>query len=398
MSEWKEYIIEDLIRDKIISVGDGYRAKNIELGRAGIPFARAGNIDNGFTFEKADFFPIENLHKVGNKKSKVGDIVFTSKGTVGRFAFVTEEDQEFVYSPQLCYWRSHNQSTLNSRFLYYWMHSRGFLDQVHSVKGQTDMADYVSLTDQRKMKISIPAIDDQLAISSTLSSLDDKIDLLHRQNKTLEAMAETLFRQWFVEEAEESWEEVNLYDIAEHVKDNVNPSKNPEKAYQHYSLPAFDDGKTPRIEIGREILSNKYKISNGTLLVSKLNPRTPRIWMIGDKVSEGNAICSTEFQVIKPKNSAWKGYLYCFLKSSPVTQELAGASGGTSGSHQRVNPADIFNLTVLKPSMNKITNFDNITSDFWSKIQLNLNQIQILIQQRDTLLPRLMTGEISLKM
>ena len=75
---------------KALVIGDGYRAKNSELSEAGLPFARAGNISNGFQFSDADCFPEDQLHKVGEKNSRPGDTVFTSKGTVGRFAFCEE--------------------------------------------------------------------------------------------------------------------------------------------------------------------------------------------------------------------------------------------------------------------------------------------------------------------
>src|SRR4051794_21103830 len=98
-ADWKQYRVADLIAERKLFIGDGYRAKNDELDSSGIPFARAGNINNGFRFEGADHFPEENLPRAGNKISESGDVVFTSKGTVGRFAFVREHTQRFIYSP-----------------------------------------------------------------------------------------------------------------------------------------------------------------------------------------------------------------------------------------------------------------------------------------------------------
>jgi len=109
---------EDLIRRGLLEIGDGYRAKNDELGRSGIPFARAGNIAGGFNFQEADCFPEDNLARVGAKVARPGDVVFTSKGTVGRLAFVTDDTGAFVYSPQLCYWRSKDVNTIDPRACY----------------------------------------------------------------------------------------------------------------------------------------------------------------------------------------------------------------------------------------------------------------------------------------
>jgi len=264
--------------------------------------------------------------------------------------------------------------------------------------GDGSVQDNINLGTFKQIKFPFPPLPEQSVIASILSNLDDKIDLLHRQNKILEQLAETIFRQWFVEEAEDSWEEISLSRIAEHSKENIHPSENPSKVYKHYSLPSFDNGKEPVIETGKEILSNKYKVVSNSILVSKLNPRTPRIWMLHGDINEDECICSTEFQVVIPKEDKWFGFIYCFLQLSSVTQELAGASSGTSGSHQRINPQDIFNLILLKPTPHKVDEFNEITNKFWTKIQKNQTQIRTLIQTRDTLLPKLMSGEVRVQM
>jgi type I restriction enzyme, S subunit len=189
------FTVAELIEEGFLSIGDGYRAKNEELSTSGIPFARAGNIDNGFNFVGADCFPVEDLDKVGEKLSRPGDVVFTSKGTVGRFAFVLPSTPRFVFSPQLSYWRSLNQDVIDSRFLYCWMLSREFQKQIDSVKGQTDMADYVSLRDQRDMTIDLPSISQQRAIVRVLGPLNDRIDLNLRTNVNLAALRDTLLRK-----------------------------------------------------------------------------------------------------------------------------------------------------------------------------------------------------------
>ena len=125
-SQWELHQTSDLIARGKLLIGDGYRGKNEELANHGLPFARAGNINGGFEFADADHFPEENLHQVGNKVSQPGDVVFTSKGTVGRFAFVKDNTPQFVYSPQLCFWRSLDLDLINPRFLFYWMSGREF--------------------------------------------------------------------------------------------------------------------------------------------------------------------------------------------------------------------------------------------------------------------------------
>ena len=177
--------VDQLFERKILQVGDGYRAKNDEMGPMGLPFARAGNIDNGFSFRNADLLSEKSVAKAGDKVSRPYDVVFTSKGTVGRFAFVDPAMQSFVYSPQLCFWRSLDHNILNPFVLQQWIQSRWFLDQVDRVKGQTDMAEYVSLRDQRRMRISIPSPAAQRGIADILSSIQNKVWKNVAESKTL---------------------------------------------------------------------------------------------------------------------------------------------------------------------------------------------------------------------
>lgn len=184
--------IEELSNRRILQVGDGYRAKNDELGLAGLPFARAGNINNGFSLEGAELLTPASVEKAGDKISRPYDVVFTSKGTVGRFAFVDPNMPRFVYSPQLCFWRSLDHSRLNPYVLFQWMQSRWFLDQVDRVKGQTDMAEYVSLRDQRRMLLTVPAERDQESIGKRLEALQRRIWSNVAESKILQTCRDTL--------------------------------------------------------------------------------------------------------------------------------------------------------------------------------------------------------------
>ena len=196
---WRRRDVRALVRERVLVVGDGYRAKNSELSSSGLPFARAGNIADGFRFSAADRFPEDRLHRVGDKTSRPGDVVFTSKGTVGRFAYVRRDTEPFVYSPQLCFWRSLDPEVIDQHFLYCWVRGAEFFGQFKSVAGDTDMAEYVSLTDQRRMFITLPPLPQQRAIAHILGTLDDKIELNRRMNATLEAMARALFKSWLVD-------------------------------------------------------------------------------------------------------------------------------------------------------------------------------------------------------
>ena len=244
--------------------------------------------------------------------------------------------------------------------------------------------------------LCLPPLNTQRRIASILSSLDDKIDLLHRENATLEQMAETLFRQWFVVEAKEEWEEGTIVDFAKHCKDSINPQKHPNNVFQHYSIPAFDDGKKPTAETGENIQSNKYLVPSNCILFSKLNPhKDKRVWLMLDDVPD-NAICSTEFQIVKPSNPEYLYFLYGWLTNKENYDEIASGVGGTSGSHQRIDPKSIFSFSCPNVDIETIRNYNNKVEPLFYKIRNNQKQIQTLIQTRDGLLPRLMGGEVKI--
>lgn len=385
-SRWKNVKLQEIVS----KLGDGLHGTPEYDINGEYYFINGNNLIDGKIVIK------ENTQRVTEKeylkyKKELNDrtILLGINGTIGNVAIYNGE--KCILGKSACYFNVIND--VSKDYIKYVIMDKTFQTYIENfANGSTIMN--VSLKVVRDYEFALPPISEQTSIASILSSLDDKIDLLHRQNKTLEQLAETLFRQWFVEEAEESWEETSLSEIADHSKENIHPSKNPTKLYKHYSLPAFDAGKEPIAEIGKEILSNKYKVISNSILVSKLNPRTPRIWMIYGNVNEDESICSTEFQIVKPKDQKWYGFIYCFLKSYIVTQELAGASSGTSGSHQRVNPQDIFNLTFFKPTDILVEKFSKVIDNYLVKINNNQTQIRTLTQTRDNLLPKLMSGEV----
>ena len=395
MSEWKKIELGKLAD---IQTGPfGSQLHQEDYVPVGTPLITVKNLgENKVTYNKLDFVSDQDKERLSKFILQEGDIVFSRVGYVDRRAFITKNERGWLFSGSTLRVRVKETSTLNPKYLSYYFGQQSFKEEI---KNMSVGATRPSLNTQllEELEIIIPPLPEQRAIASVLSSLDDKIDLLHRQNKTLEAMAETLFRQWFVEEAEGGWEGKTLSSIAEHKKYNVKPDQNPATIYRHYSIPAFDDGKQPIKELGSEIKSNKYQVVPNSILISKLNPRFPRVWAITDLMDE-NSICSTEFQVVYPTQAIYYGFIYCLLKSKQVTGELIGAAGGTSGSHQRVKPEDIFNLSFQMPPNERIGEFNLITSDHLKKVSTNMKQIHTLEKLRDALLPKLMSGEVRVEM
>ena len=396
MGGWAAYTIEQLM-----DVQNGFAFKSgeyIEEGQNTFEVLKMGHIEKGGGLRKnpkKDYVQkAENLKRwVLNK----GDIVMAmtdmkdSVVILGVPAMIDRSDH-YVLNQRVARLTIKKCELVDAEFIYNYLKWEDFLFKLQS-KASSGVQVNLSTSTIKESIVKVPPLPEQKTIAAVLSSLDDKIDLLHRQNQVLEAMAETLFRQWFVEEAGEDWQDGKFADYAEHLKVNAKPASNPLQMYMHYSLPAFDAGMFPVVEAGSEIMSNKYGIEPWTILVSKLNPRFPRIWPIGESTGE-NAICSTEFQVFKPKDEELYGYLYFFLKSNDAREELSMAASGTSGSHQRVRPEDILNLRVSIPSTQFAEKFSGLVMPGIRKSMMNLQQIQSLEKLRNSLLPKLMSGEV----
>lgn len=193
--------IGELAKASVLTFSDGYRTKQSELGESGFPILRVAQIHQG-RIERGDaveYVRREFRSKMGNKLAVDGDVVLTTKGTVGRRTRIASGDEGYVYSPQVCFFRVVDADVLDPDYLYYWLGSDEFTAQAHGMKSQTDMADYLSLRDLSSIRIRLQSIPTQRAIAHILGALDDKIELNRRMNGTLEAIAQALFKSWFVD-------------------------------------------------------------------------------------------------------------------------------------------------------------------------------------------------------
>ncbi len=181
-----------LISESALTIGDGYRAKNSELGLPGAPFVRAGDLSDGRIVPTRDHLLMDSSLKALSKTAMTGDTVFTSKGTIGRFAFVDSDSGGAVYSPQVCFWRSLDGDVLTPEFLHYWMKNPGFTQQVGAIQGQAAIMDFVSLTNQREMLVEMPPIALQKRFSQIVRPLLDQLSANRLRIDSLAGIRDTL--------------------------------------------------------------------------------------------------------------------------------------------------------------------------------------------------------------
>ena len=191
----------------------------------------------------------------------------------------------------------------------------------------------------------------------------------------------------------QGWRVASIGDVLRLSNELVNPSLNPEIEYFHYSIPAYDNGGVPAIEKGTSILSNKFRVRSHSILVSKLNPRIPRIWAITE-VDEEKSICSTEFQVLLPAKPFFYSFGVNLFSQSSITEIMKGRASGTSGSHQRIKPQDILDIEFVIPDDETLRQYEEIVGEYYHHALNSITQSATLAQLRDNLLPKLMSREI----
>ena len=243
--------------------------------------------------------------------------------------------------------------------------------------------------------------DEQRAIACILGALDDKIELNRRMNETLEAMAQAHFKLWFVDVnpdcvKTENWREGKVEDLALLSKDAISPNEFPNETFDHYSIPAFDEGRLPKAELGKKIQSNKFLVLPNAVLLSKLNPRIPRIWFpnVG---RNRRSVCSTEFLVAISQHDVSREFLYGLFGSQLFLEIFASLVTGTSGSHQRFKPDYLLAMDVAIPPKELIARFTKSAQPLYKRVVQNIEESCTLAALRNTLLPKLISGELRVK-
>ena len=303
------------------------------------------------------------------------------------------------------------------------------------VLSQTEISGYLTGSTMPKLTqgnlnrlpVIAPPLAVQKAIAAVLGALDDKIELNQRMNATLEAMARALFQSWFVDFdpvrknkdqggkmkdeisalfpasfqdsalglIPKGWEVGRVADVSDFGRSSLNPGEFPEETFDHYSLPAFDDGRTPKAELGSAIMSNKLVVMRNSVLLSKLNPHIPRIWL-PDLHATRRSVCSTEFIVASTRPGYSREFLFSLFTSAAFGSTYGTLVTGTTGSHQRIRPESVLEIKTVIPSPKLVEAFTTVAKPMFDQINRNIDQSRTLATLRDTLLPKLLSGEIQI--
>jgi len=399
-----------------------------EFGSNGVPFLTAKSLRDGHV----DIASAPRLADARANELRFGfvepdDVLLSHNATIGRVAVVPQHKGRLLVGTSLTYFRLNPQKLL-PRYLAVYLAGVDFQNQLVAVMSHSTR-NQVPVTAQRKLHVVVPSLAEQKAIAAVLGALDDKIESNRRMNGTLEAMARALFQSWFVDfdpvrakldgrlpsgldpataalfptsfqqseiaHIPEGWTVGKIADLATLSRDAVNPADFPTETFDHFSLPAFDAGRTPKVELGIAIMSNKLVVTPNSVLLSKLNPHIPRIWL-PDLHPTRRSLCSTEFMVACSKRDVTREYLFSLFTSSAFTSVYGTLVTGTTGSHQRIRSESVLEMQVIIPPPPLIQAFTAIAKPMFDQINRNTEQSRTLATLRDTLLPKLLSGKLSI--
>lgn len=403
MSEWNQVVLDDVSS----KIGDGLHGTPTYDDKGLYSFINGNNLLNGRIVIKPETKRIteEEYLKIV-KPLDDSTILISINGTIGNVA--KYRDELCALGKSACYINL-DTNLVDRDFFYYECLSDNFQSHLENVATGTTIPN-VPLKGIRAYKFNLPSLPEQKAIASVLSSLDDKIDLLHHQNKTLEAMAETLFRQWFIEEAREDWEDATFEKWISETKGGDWGKEIPiddftleVQCIRGTDIADLQSG-LPKSTPIRYVKAKKFEsikpyegdivleISGGTETQS-----TGRAYYINGQVRRlftKPLVFSNFCRLLKVRSPKFSKFVYLYLQYLYKSDEFFALENGSSGIKNLNYKVLLTEQFYKMPSTDLVESFDNEVDSFFSKVNANKQQIQTLENLRDTLLPKLMSGEV----
>ena len=386
MSEWKEYKLGDCIQ----LIGGGTpKTSEPRFWNGGIPWLSVVDFNTNKKYVSSTEKTItdEGLNNSSTKILQKDNIIISARGTVGAMA-VLKISMAFNQS---CYGVRNIETIVSQDYLYYLLKN-----SINDLKQMSHGGVFDTITKNTfdSIDILLPPLKEQGRIAGILSSLDDKIDLLTRQNRTLEAMAETLFRQYFIENPKADWNDGVIADIID-----FNPTRKLSK-----------DTIAPFLEMSNlstttyapnrwydRAFSSGTKFKNGDTLLARITPclENGKTAYVDFLEEEQVAWGSTEYIVMCTKGGLHPFFAYIIAKYQDFRDYAESCMSGSSG-RQRVDVDNLKGYEIKMPDSGTIKQFNVSVDSIVGKMNCNNNQIRSITKLRDTLLPKLMNNEIKI--
>ncbi|GHF64046.1 type I restriction enzyme S subunit [Deinococcus metalli] len=377
----------------------------------GIALIRSMNVyDMSFNWDNLARIGDEQAKQLDNVVVQVDDVLLNITGaSVARCCKVPSSALPARVNQHVAIIRGHKDK-VSPLYLMYYLTSPLGKNRLLSLAQGGATREALTKGTLEEFSLPLPPLPIQRKIATVLSAYDDLIENNTRRVQVLEEMARALYREWFVEyrfpghdtaefvedehgRMPEGWERGTFSDAAVVFSTTLNPAHFPEEEFEHFSLPAFDEGQRPVVELGEMIKSSKNRVPKNCVLLPKLNPRIPRVWL--PPASMGSRqIASTEFLPLLPARGYSKYWLYCLCSAPELLERLAAMASGTSSSHQRISPKGLAILPLVLPPEKVVQRFTEVVAPALELTSALRQRNANLRRTRDLLLPRLVSGEL----
>ena len=440
--EWELLTVAQLVAKGILEKPldgnhGGIHPKSSDYVDLGVPFIMASDMVNGrVSFDKCKHISEKQAKQLRKGFAKFGDVLLSHKATIGRTAIVQENDHDFiVLTPQVTYYRIVDQNRLNNRYLKSYFDSYSFQNILSQWAGAGSTRAYLGITDQLKLPIILPPPDVQEVIAGMVGRLDDKIELNRQINQTLEEMAQGIFKSWFVDfdpvkakiEAKANGqdpERAAMCAISGKSDAELDQLPSEQLAQLHNTAALFPDELT-NSEIGPIPAGwNERRIDSILeLAYGKALKKTNRIpghvpvygsggingfhnkhlvegpgIIVGRKGTVGSLHWENDdfFPIdtvfyVAPKGDFSLEYIFYLL------QTLGLQNMNTDAAVPGLNRNNVYSLLVAGHPKKLVEIFSNVVRSFSNKMSQIKKENEFLVVIRDTLLPKLLSGEITVK-
>ena len=398
---WKEYELSELI-DEIAMGPFGSNIKVECFTDSGVPVLNGSNLV-GFRLNEDSFNYVteEKANSLGRSNAYRGDVVVTHRGTLGQIIYIPQNSKFERYVISQSQFRIRCNDKVLPEYLVYYYHSRQGQYELLSNASQVGVPALARPTTTfQKLKIKIPQLEEQKRIAGILSSLDDKIELNNKINDNLEKQAQALFKNWFIDYAPfggvmpDDWRELLVAELC----DSISKTHD----YNKKDLIFLNTGD---IERGVFLHRNyspvkdmpgqaKKSIKKNDILYSEIRPANGHYAFVDFDAED--YIVSTKLMVIR-SNRINPYRLYNFLTSQDVVAELQTEADSRSGTFPQIRFENIQRLTMIIASEEIEAKFGEMLECIYKQVFANIKENQRLTTLRDTLLPKLMSGEIDVE-
>ncbi len=384
MSEWEAYTLGDIVKTNCKSIDKDYSYSKIYY------------LDTGsITRNKISGLQMFDINQAPSRAKRLvadEDIIYsTVRPNQLHYGFINQSIKNLVVSTGFVAITC-NKNKIFPKFLYYNLIQDQTTEYLHSI-AEASTSTYPSLkpSDIEALDIFLPPLPEQKVIASVLSSLDDKKDLLYLQNATLERMAETLFRQWFIEEKKEEWEEKPLSSIATFLNGLACQKYLPKNEIEKLpvlKIKELSTGITDNSDWATTDVKPEYIIRNGDVIFAWSASLMVKIWDGQDCILNQHL-----FRVTSDDFPKW--FYYLWSKHHLAEFISIATSHATTMGH--IKRRDLDEAIVLIPKEEELYKMTTQIEPLIEKVISNNKQIQTLISFRNTLLPKLMSGEIKVE-